>query len=350
MKFDLLGLDDAVRLDVQAVAARRRFDCGVVLFHEGEAAARDEPAAASADRHRRRPGRGHRSRAAGPGAGRPPGRLRNQRVMPGRRRHQPRLAPARVQARSWAARARLAAGLLNRISRASFTGTFGPEFDASRARAPDPLINGCHQEFLRQRLLQPTRGLLSAGCQISFVFSATRTVMRSPSPPTSITPGDPVAAAGKEPAMCSGSWPSRRIPRAPPSPSACHPTTIGSGIIAVDTATTTTASAIFAEYYSCQARDEQSKFVLQPTDGRGFTHFAAETENCETTDSHISSRSISSYKAICYSSAPYFHEATIAIGCIIASSAHPALTDGGTYSDTERRVSAHLSGSSCNGT
>ena len=37
MKFDLLGLDDAVRLDVQAVAARRRFDCGVVLFHEGEA-------------------------------------------------------------------------------------------------------------------------------------------------------------------------------------------------------------------------------------------------------------------------------------------------------------------------
>ena len=37
MKFDLLGLDDAVRLDVQAVAARRRFDRGVVLFHEGEA-------------------------------------------------------------------------------------------------------------------------------------------------------------------------------------------------------------------------------------------------------------------------------------------------------------------------
>ena len=48
MKFDLLGLDDAVRLDVQAVAARRRFDRGVVLFHEGEMAARDEPAAASA--------------------------------------------------------------------------------------------------------------------------------------------------------------------------------------------------------------------------------------------------------------------------------------------------------------
>lgn len=37
MKFDLLGLDDAVRRDVQAVAAWRRFDRGVVLFHEGEA-------------------------------------------------------------------------------------------------------------------------------------------------------------------------------------------------------------------------------------------------------------------------------------------------------------------------
>jgi CRP/FNR family transcriptional regulator, cyclic AMP receptor protein len=37
VKFDLLGLDDAVRRDVQAVAAWRRFDRGVVLFHEGEA-------------------------------------------------------------------------------------------------------------------------------------------------------------------------------------------------------------------------------------------------------------------------------------------------------------------------
>ena len=35
MKFDLLGLDDAVRRDVVAVAGWRRFDRGVVLFHEG---------------------------------------------------------------------------------------------------------------------------------------------------------------------------------------------------------------------------------------------------------------------------------------------------------------------------
>jgi hypothetical protein len=207
------------------------------------------------------------------------------------------------------------------------------------ARAPTRSSTGVTRNSFVNGYYSRLGELLSAGCQISFVFSPTRTVRRSPSPPTGITPGDPVAAAGKEPAMCSGSWPSRRIPRAPPSPSVYHPTTIGSGIIAVDTTTTTTASAIFAEYYSCQARGEQSKFVLQPTDGHGFTHFVAETENCETTDSHISSRSISSYKAICYSSAPYFHEATIAIGCIIASSAHPALTDGGTYSDTERRLS-----------
>ena len=269
MKFDLLGLDDAVRLDVQAVAARRRFDCGVVLFHEGEAGGS------------RRTGRRERGSPSAPPWPRPPqpccwtgrGPPTGPSPQPARDAGPettpaapgPSQGPGAVRA----ARARLAAGLLNRISRASFTGTFGPEFDASRARAPDPLINGCHQEFLRQRLLQPTRGLLSAGCQISFVFSATRTVMRSPSPPTSITPGDPVAAAGKEPAMCSGSWPSRRIPRAPPSPSACHPTTIGSGIIAVDTTTTTTASAIFAEYYSCQARGEQSKFVSSPLSDAG---------------------------------------------------------------------------------
>jgi CRP/FNR family cyclic AMP-dependent transcriptional regulator len=37
VKFDLLGLDDAVRRDVVAVAGWRRFDRGVVLFHEGEA-------------------------------------------------------------------------------------------------------------------------------------------------------------------------------------------------------------------------------------------------------------------------------------------------------------------------
>jgi len=35
VKFDLLGLDDAVRRDVVAVAGWRRFDRGVVLFHEG---------------------------------------------------------------------------------------------------------------------------------------------------------------------------------------------------------------------------------------------------------------------------------------------------------------------------
>jgi CRP/FNR family transcriptional regulator, cyclic AMP receptor protein len=37
VKFDLLGLEEPVRRDVLAVAAWRRFDRGVLLFHEGEA-------------------------------------------------------------------------------------------------------------------------------------------------------------------------------------------------------------------------------------------------------------------------------------------------------------------------
>jgi CRP/FNR family transcriptional regulator, cyclic AMP receptor protein len=37
VKFDLLGLEDPVRREVLAVAAWRRFDRGVVLFHEAEA-------------------------------------------------------------------------------------------------------------------------------------------------------------------------------------------------------------------------------------------------------------------------------------------------------------------------
>jgi len=37
MKFDLLGLEDPVRREVLAVPAWRRFDRGVVLFHEAEA-------------------------------------------------------------------------------------------------------------------------------------------------------------------------------------------------------------------------------------------------------------------------------------------------------------------------
>jgi CRP-like cAMP-binding protein len=37
VEFDLLGLEDPVRREVLAVAAWRRFDRGVVLFHEGEA-------------------------------------------------------------------------------------------------------------------------------------------------------------------------------------------------------------------------------------------------------------------------------------------------------------------------
>jgi CRP/FNR family transcriptional regulator, cyclic AMP receptor protein len=37
VRFDLLGLEDPVRREVLAVAAWRRFDRGVVLFHEGQA-------------------------------------------------------------------------------------------------------------------------------------------------------------------------------------------------------------------------------------------------------------------------------------------------------------------------
>jgi CRP-like cAMP-binding protein len=37
VEFDLLGLEDPVRREVLAVAAWRRYDRGVVLFHEGEA-------------------------------------------------------------------------------------------------------------------------------------------------------------------------------------------------------------------------------------------------------------------------------------------------------------------------
>ena len=37
MEFDLLGLEEPVRREVLAVAAWRRYDRGVVLFHEGEA-------------------------------------------------------------------------------------------------------------------------------------------------------------------------------------------------------------------------------------------------------------------------------------------------------------------------
>jgi CRP/FNR family transcriptional regulator, cyclic AMP receptor protein len=37
VKFDLLGLEEPVRREVLAVAAWRRFNRGVVLFHEGEA-------------------------------------------------------------------------------------------------------------------------------------------------------------------------------------------------------------------------------------------------------------------------------------------------------------------------
>ncbi|MGH3185872.1 MAG: Crp/Fnr family transcriptional regulator [Streptosporangiaceae bacterium] len=37
VKFDLLGLEEPVRREVLTVAAWRRFDRGVVLFHEGEA-------------------------------------------------------------------------------------------------------------------------------------------------------------------------------------------------------------------------------------------------------------------------------------------------------------------------
>jgi hypothetical protein len=38
VKFDLPGLEEPVRREVLAVAAWRRFDRSVVLFHEGEAA------------------------------------------------------------------------------------------------------------------------------------------------------------------------------------------------------------------------------------------------------------------------------------------------------------------------
>jgi len=55
-----------------------------------------------------------------------------------------------------------------------------------------------------------------------------------------------------------------------------HPLT--TAIIAIDTKTTTPASTLFAECYSCQARGDGPKFVLQPADGHWFTHFTAEAE------------------------------------------------------------------------
>ena len=55
------------------------------------------------DRRRRRPGRGDRGRAAGPGAGRPTGHHRHQRVIPGHLCTTPAApGPGQVQARSWA--------------------------------------------------------------------------------------------------------------------------------------------------------------------------------------------------------------------------------------------------------
>ena len=166
---------------------------------------------------------------------------------------------------------------LTHIPRPSFTETFGPEFDAGMAEARELLISGVTRNSLINGYYSRFEELLSGSCQIRFVLCdpdsdaitiAANRYYAERSPDSVRDRTHHALRLLAELKNSTGGSISVRL--------SSHP--IASGIIAVDTTTITPASAVFAEYYSYQARGEQPKFVLQPADEHWFTHFVAEAE------------------------------------------------------------------------
>ena len=164
---------------------------------------------------------------------------------------------------------------LARAPRPSFTQDFGPGLDTSLACARELLITGVTRNGFVNGHYSQLKELLSADCRIRFVLT-------DPDSDAITVAADRYYAERSrasertrhtlrlltELKNSAGGAISVRL--------SSHP--LSTGIIAVDTTTTTPASAVFAECYSYQARDDPPKFVLQPADGRWFIHFTAEAE------------------------------------------------------------------------
>lgn len=170
---------------------------------------------------------------------------------------------------------------LARAARPSFTQSFGPELETSMARARELLITGITRNGLVTAYYSRLETLLSSGCHIRFMLTD----------PDSDAIGIAASRYYAERSRDSTSARTRHTLRlltelrnsaggAISVRLSSHPLT--TGVIAIDTTTTTPASAVFVECYSYQAPDDPPKFVLQPEDGHWFTHFTAEAERLWT--------------------------------------------------------------------
>jgi hypothetical protein len=169
---------------------------------------------------------------------------------------------------------------LTRIPRPLFADAFGPGLEESITHAAELLITGVTRNTLVNSYYGKFEELLSAGCQIRFVLTDpdSDAIAVAADRYYAERSADSVRARARHTlrllAELKNSTEGAISVRLSPHPAA-------TGIIAVDSQAAAT-SAIFVEYYSYQARGEQPKFVLQPSDGRWFAHFAAEAEKLWT--------------------------------------------------------------------
>jgi hypothetical protein len=166
---------------------------------------------------------------------------------------------------------------LARAPRPPFAQSFGPELDASLFSARELLITGVTRNGFVNSNFSRLEELLSAGCQIRFVLT-------DPDSYAITVAADRYYAERSRDSASERTRHTLRLLSGLKNLAhgtisvrlSSHPLT--TGVIAVDTATITPASAVFAECYPYQARGDGPKFALQPADGHWFTHFTAEAE------------------------------------------------------------------------
>lgn len=150
---------------------------------------------------------------------------------------------------------------LSRAPRPSFTASFGPELETSMARARQLLITGITRNGLVTSYYSRLEDLLSSGCQIRFVLTD------PDSDAIGVAASRYYAERSRDSAAARTRHTLRLLTELRSSVGdaisvrlSSHP--LATGIIAIDTTTTTPASALFAECYSYQAPGDPPKFAI----------------------------------------------------------------------------------------
>jgi hypothetical protein len=166
---------------------------------------------------------------------------------------------------------------LIRAARPSFTDTFGPELADCMAKSSELLITGVTRNALVNSHFGILEELLTHGKRIRFVLTdpvsdavriAADRYYAERSPDSVRERANHTLRLLAELAKNTGGDLSVRL--------SSHP--VATGLIAVDSRSTTPESSLFVELYSYQLRGHDPRFILRPGEKHWFQHFATEAE------------------------------------------------------------------------